>query len=141
MTPIEMVQADIAEVLEFWHDMPGVGMNESDTVEQLTRFLKRNQGLSLVVRDGHIVAAVLCGHDGRRGYMHHLAVAKEYRGRGIGTKLVETCLRKLHEIGIMKCNIFVYDDNDVGNDFWRSIGWLDRVDLKVMQRVIERRRG
>jgi N-acetylglutamate synthase len=132
-----MSPADLAEVISFWRTMKGVGLNESDTPECLAIFLERNPGLSLIVRHSQkIVGAVLCGHDGRRGYLHHLAVAPECRNQGLGTKLVERCLGQLGELGILKCNIFVYNDNDPGTIFWRKNGYKDRSDLKIMQRVI-----
>ena len=113
--------SDLEAVLNFWSQIPGVGLNESDTVDHLTTFLRRNPDLSQIVRDkGRIVGAVLCGHDGRRGYLHHLAVATEWQGCGIGTRLIETCLSGLQQLGIRKCNIFVYADNDDGMAFWRA---------------------
>ena len=86
--------------------------------------------------EDRIIGAVLCGHDGRRGYLHHLAVATEHRRKGLGKSLVDRCLDKLRSLGIQKCNIFVYADNDDGKVFWQSSGWLDRHDLTVMQRPL-----
>jgi ribosomal protein S18 acetylase RimI-like enzyme len=129
-----MTSADLPEVLAFWATMEGVGLNESDTPARLARYLLRNEELSIIARDaGRLVGAVLCGHDGRRGYLHHLAVAPSYRRKRIGTSLIQRCLASLTAIGIQKCNIFVYADNDDGAEFWRKTGWLDRSDLKVMQ--------
>lgn len=133
--PMEMSDFDCDEVLSFWQNMPGVGLNDGDTPSGLSAYLRRNPGLSLVVRhEGRIVGAVLCGHDGRRGYLHHLAVAPEQRRKGIGKALVERCLLKLKSLGVQKCNIFVYSDNHDGSGFWQRNGWIDRSDLKLMQR-------
>jgi len=132
-----MSESDLPEVLALWEASAGVGLNESDTIEQLSSFLRRNPGLSLIGRhQTEVIAAVLCGHDGRRGYLHHLAVATGYHRRGIGTRLVKQCIDNLRELKILKCNIFVYNDNDEGTDFWCENGWFDRSDLKVMQRLI-----
>jgi putative acetyltransferase len=69
-----------------------------------------------------MAGAVLCGHDGRRGYLHHLAVAESHRRGGIGRQLVERCLTGLRSIGIMKCHLFIFIDNDIGLDFWQGFG-------------------
>jgi N-acetylglutamate synthase len=134
---LPMTEADLTAVLTFWQDMPGVGLNESDTPACLRVFLDRNPGLSLVARHGlQIIGAVLCGHDGRRGYLHHLAVLNEYRKRGLGRSLVDRCLAALASLGILKCNIFLYTDNEPGKRFWTWCGWSERNDLVVLQRTI-----
>jgi N-acetylglutamate synthase len=130
-----MSAADLKHVLALWSSTEGVGLNESDTPEQLTDYIARNPGLSLVTRDEQrIVAAVLCGHDGRRGYLHHLAVAPEFRHRGLGRELVETCLRALAAQGIRRCNIFLFADNEPGAAFWTHCAWSPRLDLQILQR-------
>jgi N-acetylglutamate synthase len=126
---------DFDQVISLWQETEGVGLNESDSRECIAQFLTRNRGMSFVVRDGHeIIGAVLCGHDGRRGYLHHLAVAKPHRNRGIGKKLVEACLAQLERAGILKCNIFLYANNEAGEAFWKHNDWSARTDLVIMQK-------
>jgi putative acetyltransferase len=131
-----MAASDLAVVLDLWGRIDGVGLNESDTPERLRTFLDRNPDLSQVARDGsRLIGAVLCGHDGRRGYLHHLAVVPAFRGRGVGRKLVANCLVSLAALGILKCNIFLYVDNELGQRFWDRSGWSARRDLKILQRT------
>jgi N-acetylglutamate synthase len=133
-----MAAGDLEAVLALWQSMPGIGLNESDSPAQLRLFLARNPGLSLVAEDGRrIVAAVLCGHDGRRGFLYHLAVSPEFRQRGLGTQLVDQCLAALAADRVLKCNVLVYVDNDAGQEFWRRGGWSHRSDLILMQRPTE----
>ena len=129
-----IVEQDLPGLLEFWSRTPGVGLNESDTPECLKIFLDHNPGLSLIAEsEGRIAGAVLSGHDGRRGYLHHLAVAEVFRRQGLGRRLVEVCLAKLRDEGILKCNIFLYADNEAGREFWTRCGWSRRSDLVMMQ--------
>jgi putative acetyltransferase len=134
----ELLIVDYARVIELWRHCEGVGLNESDTPDGIARFLERNPGLSLVVEttDHQLVAAVLCGQDGRRGYLHHLAVAAPHRRHGLGRQLVETCLENLRGLGIAKCNIFLYADNNTGRAFWLRRGWAAREDLVVVQKAL-----
>jgi ribosomal protein S18 acetylase RimI-like enzyme len=134
--PMEM--GDLAEVMQFWREMEGIGLSESDSYSALSAYLRRNPGLSWVVRnrDRELVGAVLCGHDGRRGTLHHLAVAREYRRKGIGRALVERCLSSLRELKILKCNLFLFSNNPEGEAFWKQIGWRMREDLSLMQAVL-----
>jgi putative acetyltransferase len=132
---VEMSAEDYDDVAELWRNTEGVGLSEGDTKDEITAYLARNPGLCLVARHGNrIVAAVLCGHDGRRGCLYHLAVATQHRRQGLGRALVESCLEKLASLGIRKCNTFLFSDNESGEAFWKKIGWKERADLKVLQK-------
>ncbi len=133
-----MEKGDLAEVIQFWQGMEGIGLSGSDSYSALSFYLQRNSGLSWVTRnkDRELIGAVLCGHDGRRGYLHHLAVAEDYRRKGIGRALVERCLSSLRELKVLKCNIFLFSLNPEGQGFWKAMGWKEREDLILMQRVL-----
>ena len=86
----EFSMTDYEEAAALWRAMPEIGLDDADTPERMESFLARNPGLSFVARDrGKLVGAVLCGHDGRRGYLHHLAVSPSHRGAGLGRALVD----------------------------------------------------
>jgi N-acetylglutamate synthase len=135
----EFSMDDYAEVIELWRATEGVGLSAADAPEQIARYLERNPGMSFVARaeDGLLVGAVLCGHDGRRGFLHHLAVREEMRGKGIGSALVDKALVGLKAAGIEKCHLFVYQKNRVGRDFWSHKKWLERGDLVIMSIPLE----
>jgi putative acetyltransferase len=136
----EMTLADYDEVLALWRATENVGLSDADSRSGVQAYLERNAGLSLVTRyDGRLVGAVLCGHDGRRGYLHHLAVAADFRNRGIGRTLVNECLARLAALGIQKCHAWVYHENAAGQAFWERVGWAPRTDLKVMSKHAEDR--
>jgi ribosomal protein S18 acetylase RimI-like enzyme len=133
----EMTTEDYGQVHDLWQRSGGVGLHEdTDSLRGIERYLGRNPGLSFVARDGgRIVGAVLCGHDGRRGYLHHLAVAPERRRNGVGRDLVRRALVRLQAIDIRKCHIFVFEDNLPAQEFWRSVGWSGRTDITIMSKM------
>lgn len=138
MTPAATLRTflspDIPTALALWRDLPGIGLTASDSPDALTRFLQRNPGLSRVaVIDNRIVGTVLCGHDGRRGFLYHLAVESAHRHRGIGLALVDACLEHLQRCGIARVTIHRFADNDEGKAFWLDAGWRERPDLAVLQ--------
>ena len=109
---------DYDDVMKFWRSVEHMGLSGADSRENISSYLDRNPGLSTILRDGgKVIGSVLCGHDGRRGFLHHLAVAHEYRGRGLGKELVRRSIGKLGEAGIMKCHIFVFRENRSGMSF------------------------
>ena len=127
----ELIEADYQPVMALWNSTPGVRATELP--EEFARILARNPGLSCIVRDGDkLVAALLCCHDGRRGYLYHLAVAESHRRQGIALAMVDRCLTLLTELGIARCTLFVVVDNAEGIAFWNHTGWRERVDLQLM---------
>jgi len=121
---------DFDDARALWEASNGVGLDESDSRERIDAFLARNPGLSSVAAlDGKIVGAVLCGQDGRRALIYHLAVAEEHRRQGMGVALVRACLAKLRGQGIRKCHIMVFGDNHQALGFWRHVGAKVRTDL------------
>jgi N-acetylglutamate synthase len=128
---------DYDAVLALWKAAEGVGLSAADERPAIARYLERNPGMSFVAcDDGRIVGAALCGHDGRRGYLHHLAVALPCRRRGLGRQLAERCLAALAAVGIDKCHLFVFGGNAAGAAFWKRIGWTLRTDLMILSKQV-----
>ena len=119
-----MTMEDYDEVMDLWRNTEGIVLSDTDEREPMRRFLERNPGLSLVAHlGGELAGVVLCSHDGRRGYMHHLATAERFRGQGVGSALVGESLSRLGQSGIRKCNIFVLPENHQGIAFWERNGF------------------
>lgn len=126
-----MTMADYDAVMGLMGGTPGVVVRAADSPEAIGRYLARNPGLSLVAEsDGRPVGCLLCGHDGRRGYLHHVVVAPSHRGQGIGRTLVERALDGLAAVGIAKTHIDVFADNTAALAFWQRIGWQLRDDIR-----------
>ncbi len=124
---------DIDEVIELWRATPGVGLSSADTPPELTRFLDRNPGTSFVARsEGRIVGVIMGGWDGRRGYIHHLAVGAGCRRQGIGSTLLNRLLEEFGRMGVLKVHMFVFVDNAPAIEFYRKRGWTWREDIGMM---------
>lgn len=127
----EMKIEDYDNVFALWKTIRGFGIRSvDDSKEGIERFLKWNPGLSVVAEeDDKIVGAILCGSDGRRGCLYHVCVHKDYRRQGIGKTMVVWCMEKLRELQINKVSLIAFTQNDIGNAFWKEIGWTKREDL------------
>lgn len=126
------------DVIALWQQCEGIGLSEADSRESIKAYLDRNPGMSFVaLSDGKVVGAVLGGHDGRRGYIHHLAVVPGCRRQGLARQLAEHCLAALADAGIQKCHIFIFNSNTDGIAFWKAIGWTLRSDIGVISKTIK----
>lgn len=123
--------------IAMWQDMPGIGTSDSDQPAATEQFLRRNEGCNFVAMEKEqLIGTILCGHDGRRGYIYHLAVHPDYRRQGIASQLVAMALAGLKENHILKCHLFVFDQNETGIAFWASDGWEMRDDLEIMSKYL-----
>lgn len=134
----KMTIEDYEQVYLLWKKIKGFVMRSlDDSREGVKRFLLRNPDTSVVaVVDGRIVGAILCGHDGRRGCFYHVCVEPEYRMQGIGRQMVVFAMNALKREKISKVSLIAFTKNDVGNAFWRRIGWTQREDLNYYDFVL-----
>ena len=127
----EMLPSDYDAVKALWLTIKGFAIRSiDDSKEGVEKFIARNPHLSTVaIEDDHVVGAILCGHDGRRATLYHVGVEEPYRKRGIGKAMVVRCMEALQAEGINKVALIAFTHNDVGNAFWKEIGWTEREDL------------
>jgi ribosomal protein S18 acetylase RimI-like enzyme len=125
-----MTMDDYDAVLALMNDTPGISIRDADSREATARYLQRNPGMSFVAQaDGKLIGCVMCGHDGRRGYLQHLLVLPEFRRQGIAHSLVQRCLSSLEALGIGKCHLDVLKTNDAAARYWQGQGWQRREDI------------
>lgn len=133
-----MTIEDYEQVHDLWMKIHGFGIRSvDDSKEGVERFLKRNPTTSVVaVEDDKIVGAILCGHDGRRGCLYHVCVDEAYRMRGIGKAMVVFAMEALKTEGINNVSLIAFTKNDIGNAFWKEIGWKKREDLNYYDFIL-----
>ncbi|MDR2519202.1 MAG: GNAT family N-acetyltransferase [Spirochaetaceae bacterium] len=126
-----MAGADYPQASALWNSTPDLGMRPLDDSEAgIQAFLARNPRTCFVAEhEGVLAGALLSGHDGRRGFIYHAAVQKEYRCRGLGSALAAAAEQALSREGIRKIALVVFGSNETGNRFWEKRGFLAREDL------------
>jgi len=129
----ELTLEDYDAVLALWQNAgEGLGIGRSDTRAEIAKKLQRDSDLFLVAEDdGTIIGTVIGGYDGRRGLIYHLAVARAYRERGIGTLLMNEVERRLRAKGCLRAYLLVKRGNDQVVEFYRQRGW-ETMDVTLM---------
>ena len=109
-----------------------------DSREGIAKYLARNPATCFVAeKDGVIVGVILSGHDGRRGFIYHMAVAQSEQRKGIGTALVNAAISALEHEGVTRVILFVFVNNEAGNAFWEKMGFIVRDDLVYRNKIIK----
>lgn len=133
-----MTAIDYDGVYELWTNTPGMGINTTDdSREGVEKYIKRNPTTSFVaLAEGKIVGAILAGHDGRRGFIQHLAVLPDYRRYGIASSLVDRAMDALEKEGIHKVALLAFKKNELGNGFWDKMKFTVREDVYYRNKSI-----
>lgn len=123
--------SDYEQVYELLFSCKEVALNELyDSEEYIARFLKKNPNTCFVAEEYEkVVGVIIAGNDGRKGYIHHIAIDYNYKRQGIATKLVNNVINSLKSLGINKTDLVVFSKNSTGNAFWEKLGFVSRKDL------------
>lgn len=128
--------ADAGLMLDFWKPMPGLGISLGEEEEDVRAFIERNPSTCLVIwEQERLIGTVMGSFDGRRGYLYHLAVHPDFRGRGYGRALLNQVISELRSLGAQKIHLFAYNDNQTAAAFYRRQGWEARKDIQVFSWV------
>ena len=133
-----MTVEDYDQLHALWMRIKGFGIRSiDDSKEGVERFLKRNPTTSVIAEiDGKVVGGILCGHDGRTGFFYHVCVASDYRKHGVGHRMVHFAMKALQSEGINKVSLIALKSNEVGNEFWHNVGWVERSDVNYYDFVL-----
>jgi ribosomal protein S18 acetylase RimI-like enzyme len=140
---------DWEAVFRLWSGSAGMGLRPlDDSPAGIRRFIERNPQTCFVAElprsagaKQTIAGVILSGHDGRRGYIYHMAVSAEFRRHGIGRTLVSAVETAMAVEGIHKIALVAFKTNEEGNRFWEKIGYARRDDLYYRNKSINPENG
>ena len=124
ITPID--DTDVAGVIALWRACH-LTRPWNDPAADIALARKGSNATVLVGRDSRsIVATVLVGHDGHRGWVYYLAVDPDHRQKGYGRVMMDAAERWLRECGIEKLQLMVRPDNKSVKSFYQSLGYSEQ---------------
>lgn len=127
---------DYDSVLRLWQTCEGLSLRDADSRAGIGRYLERNPGLSFVAeQDTEMIGSIMAGHDGKRGYIQHLAVAEPFRRLGVAGRLIDHSLGALKALGIEKSHVHVLKSNAGGLDYWMQRGWTRRAEIVMFSYI------
>jgi ribosomal protein S18 acetylase RimI-like enzyme len=118
------VERDEAGVVRLWQTVFPDNPPWNAPAEDIRRKLAVQRDLFLVGEyQGEVVATVLAGYDGHRGWMHLVAVDPRFRRRGFGQAMMSEAERRLAQLGCPKVNLQVRATNEAVVAFYRKLGY------------------
>ncbi|MFX0040441.1 MAG: GNAT family N-acetyltransferase [Promethearchaeota archaeon] len=123
------------DVIILWRKS-GISVGSTDTKEQIKKMLDRNPQLFLVGKiDQNVIGVVMGGFDGRRGYVHHLAVDPNYQKKGYGKIIMDELIARFRKMRVHKIHLFIEKYNKDVVEFYQNLGWEIRDDLIMMSYI------
>jgi ribosomal protein S18 acetylase RimI-like enzyme len=124
IAPID--DGDVADVIALWQRC-GLTRPWNDPASDIARARKGENAAMLAGRDDSgIVASVLVGHDGHRGWVYYVAVDPDCRHKGYGRVIMDAAEHWLRLRGIEKLQLMVRPDNSQVQAFYQSLGYLEQ---------------
>ena len=128
-------EADERAVVALWRDS-GLVVPWNDPVKDIARKLRVQRDLFLVGSlDGRVVATVMAGYEGHRGWINYLAVAPDCRRQRFGLHMMDAAEGRLRAMGCPKINLQVRRSNTQAVDFYRSIGFVEDATISMGKRL------
>ncbi|WP_213815414.1 GNAT family acetyltransferase [Glaciihabitans sp. dw_435] len=129
-------ESDTEPVVQLWRDA-GLVRAWNDPHKDIARKLTTQPELFLVGEDdGVVMASVMIGFDGHRGWVYYLAVASTHRGQGHGRTLMNRAEELLTERGCPKLSLMVRAGNESVLSFYASLGYTEDVVVNLGKRLI-----
>jgi ribosomal protein S18 acetylase RimI-like enzyme len=117
-------EADRSALEALWSEVFGDDPLRNAPLRMIDQKLRVQPELLLVARIGDaLVGAIMAGYDGVRGWLYHLAVAPEHRGRGVATRLVRDAESRLGALGCSKVNLQIRASNAAVKAFYEKLGY------------------
>ncbi|MCK1737841.1 GNAT family acetyltransferase [Bradyrhizobium sp. 138] len=118
-----ITDADIQPVVALWQRC-GLTRPWNDPHADIALARRRDNSTILLGRDnGAIVATIMVGHDGHRGWIYYVAVDPDCQKRGFGRAIMAAAEDWLRAAGISKLQLLVRRENAPANAFYGSLGF------------------
>ena len=129
-------ESDEDAVVALWHTC-GLTRPWNDPHKDIARKLTVQRELFLVGEvDGKVIASVMAGFEGHRGWVNYLAVEPEMRGRGYGAELMKLVEERFTAAGCPKINLLVRASNTPVLEFYRHLGYAADEAVPLGKRLI-----
>lgn len=132
----EFDDGDTEAVVELWRRC-NLLRPWNDPEKDIERKLKVQRELFLVGKiDDRVVATVMGGYDGHRGWVNYLAVDPSHQRQGIGRAMMDEIERRLLSLGAPKINLQIRDDNLEAIDFYERVGFEKSAVISMGKRLV-----
>ena len=129
-------RSDSAAVIKLWQDC-GLTRPWNDPERDVERKLEDDAELFLVgTVENRVIASVMAGYDGHRGWIYYLAVDPDSQRASCGRRLMDEVERRLKARGCAKISLMVRSSNQQVKEFYAKLGYVQDDVIALGKRLI-----
>lgn len=132
----EYIPSDEANLIALWKRCNLTRPWNSPEMDIARKLQAQPTWLLVGVHDNLLIASVMVGYDGHRGWINYLGVDPAFQKQGYGRQIMQEAESRLQTMGCPKINLQVRADNTEAIEFYRSIGFVEDVVLSMGKRLI-----
>jgi iron complex transport system substrate-binding protein len=130
------MERDSDAVIQLWQECQ-LTVPWNDPQKDIQRKLNKDSALFLIGEiNGEVVASLMGGYDGHRGWINYLAVAPKHQKNGYAKKLIAYFEHQLAQQGCPKINLQIRDTNIEVQKFYQSLGYETEKSVSMGKRLI-----
>lgn len=130
------VMGDCDVVIALW-EACGLTRPWNDAAADFRRALEgTTSDILCLEQDGMLMATVMVGYDGHRGWVYYLAVSPDCRDKGLGRRMMEAAENWLRDRDAPKIQLMVRDDNEQAIGFYKAVGYEIQPVVTIGRRLI-----
>ncbi|MGD8946179.1 MAG: GNAT family acetyltransferase [Desulfobacterales bacterium] len=137
MEIVEYREKDAKEVIELWYKCNLVVPSNNPRADIDRKLMVDRELFLLGILKGKIIATVMGGYEGHRGWINYLAVDPAYRRNEYGRRMMQEVEKRIRDRGCPKINLQVRASNDAVIQFYRSLGYTDDNVIGLGKRLVE----
>ncbi len=125
------LESDLDDVIALWELCNLTRPWNNPEIDIFRKLAQRDQLFLLAVKDDQLIATVMGGYDGHRGWVNYLAVHPHFQRNGVATALIQQLEKRLIALGCPKLQLLIRQDNIDVQNFYEQLGY-EEVDVICM---------
>ncbi|TQL69569.1 ribosomal protein S18 acetylase RimI-like enzyme [Nocardioides albertanoniae] len=130
--------ADVPALMMLWEVAAENDSRPSDSSAKVEALIARDPDACTVAvtAEGRVVGSLISGWDGWRAHLYRLAVHPDVRRQGLARRLLAHAETRLVALGAGRIDAMVLEDNDLGQQLWKSSGYAPQPDWRRWVRPV-----
>ncbi len=130
------LESDLDEVIALWELCDLTRPWNNPEIDIFRKLAQRDQLFLLAVKDDQLIATVMGGYDGHRGWVNYLAVHPHFQRNGVATALIQQLEKHLIALGCPKLQLLIRQDNIDVQNFYEQLGYEEVEVICLGKRLI-----